>query len=235
MTRIALDTSTEAFSVAVEHGSQIIEHYELAPRQHGDKLLPSLDGLLKKLEVSMSDVSQVVFGQGPGGFTGVRIAVAAAQGLAFGIDANLLGVSSLQNIAFQAALARTEVALSVSRVVCAMDARMGEVYFAEFKIDEDGFPSLCGMEQVCHPSEVNSSEGSEPFVAVGSGWGVYESELCEALSGGPVHLFVDVFPGAKAALQLSRCSQFVGEAVAPELAVPVYLRNQVAKKSQKSI
>ncbi len=234
MTILALETSTEAFSIALEHSGQRYSHFEIAPRKHGDLLLPTVDRLLQEASCSIEDVKQVVYGCGPGAFTGVRIAVSAAQGLALGVDANLIGVSSLQNLALQA-FEKT----SANLAIVAMDARMGEVYFAVFRRSESEsgmlFPELVTEQQVVAPESLSpmTVSDSESIVAIGSGWNEYGTQLRQTLSVSPEFSLFDLFPDANTAITLSKHSSLQCSAHQPEEAVPLYLRNNVAKKSQK--
>jgi tRNA threonylcarbamoyladenosine biosynthesis protein TsaB len=234
MITLGLDTSTEAFSVAIKQADNLLEHFEIAPRQHGNKLLSVIDQLLADIGATMADVSQIVYGRGPGAFTGVRIAVSAAQGLAFGANCPMIGVSSLQNLALQA-FEKTDAQVAL----VAMDARMGEVYFAAFKAcrttSETGiWPELIMQEQVIAPEKLEKlnfdSEGK--VVAIGSGWQVYGENLSNRLELTPDILNTDAFPLASYAIKLAQFAALQREAHAPEQAVPVYLRNKVAQKPQ---
>lgn len=235
MIALAIDTATEAFSVAVKKDGFVYEHFEIAPREHGDKLLPVLDQLLIEAGATMRDVSQVVYGRGPGAFTGVRIAISAAQGLAMGADCPMIGVSSLQNLAHQA-FQQTDATIAI----VAMDARMGEVYVAAFRAERtasDGkiWPTAIIEEQVIAPEKLSALEldPQERMVTIGSGWDVYEKELKHYLSITPHFQITEAFPKAGTALLLAEFEHYKAQAHLPEQAVPVYLRNQVAKKSQK--
>lgn len=235
MITLALDTATEAFSVAIKQQDSIYEHFEVAPRQHGDKLLPVIDDLLTQRGATMKDVDQVVYGRGPGAFTGVRIAISAAQGLAMGAGCPMIGISSLQNLAYQA-FKQTDA----KTAIVAMDARMGEVYFAVYKAEKKGpdgkiWPAIVVDEQVIGPEQLSALELNQagPIVAIGSGWAVYGEQLTQSLKVTPDFEFSEAFPRAETALELAEFEHYRTQAHTPEQAVPVYLRNQVAKKSQK--
>jgi tRNA threonylcarbamoyladenosine biosynthesis protein TsaB len=120
-----------------------------------------------------------------------------------------------------------------------MDARMGEVYFAAFRADRslsDGriWPKIILEEQVIAPDRLNPMNigSSETVVAIGSGWSVYGDTLKNSLSISPQHLVTHAFPRASSAIALAQFEQLQKQAHEPEQAVPVYLRNQVAKKSR---
>lgn len=236
MIRLALDTSTEAFSVAVENeaSNEVSKEFAIAPRKHGELLIPTVDKLLSSLKLSVNQIEQVVYGRGPGAFTGIRIAISAAQGLAMGIDCPLIGISSLQNLALQA-FERS------SHQVCivAMDARMGEVYCAVFKRCEDilegNYPKLLGIEQVAAPGNLMVAEFDthQPVVTIGSGWDVYASELNRQFGVSDTEHIEGRFPDAETNVKLARVPEIQMTAHSAQQAVPVYLRNNVAEKSSK--
>jgi len=238
MIQLALDTSTEAFSVAVENNGEVFAHFEIAPRMHGEKLLPTVDRLIAQAGINRNDIQGIIYGKGPGAFTGVRIAVSAAQGLAFGFDCPLLGLSSLQNLAAQVFEARSE-----NTVLCAMDARMGEVYFAVYQRSEEAIPTLVAEEVVSKPEALMSDSRfatcferlnttDEDWVGVGSGWNVYQSALLKLCSKQPNEIMTESLPNAKYYLAIAK-SLPQNEFFTAEQAVPTYLRNNVAEKSKK--
>jgi len=130
---LALDASTEALSIAIQFNGQTSKHFEVCPQQHSQKVLPLVSELLDKAGCKLQDLDGIVFGRGPGSFTGVRISVAIAQGLAYGANLPLVGVSTLQAMA-QQALEEKEL----DSVVTGIDARMGEIYFAHYFKSETG-------------------------------------------------------------------------------------------------
>ncbi|MEE4245374.1 MAG: tRNA (adenosine(37)-N6)-threonylcarbamoyltransferase complex dimerization subunit type 1 TsaB, partial [Kangiellaceae bacterium] len=125
---IALETSTEGFSVAIEHKGAIAHHSEVAPRQHAAKLLPTITELQQRIGMTRAEPEHIVYGCGPGAFTGVRIAVSAAQGLGVGYSCSLIAISTLQNLAAQA-FNRS----NLDYCLAVIDARMGEVYCALYQ------------------------------------------------------------------------------------------------------
>ncbi len=231
MIKIALDTSSDALSVAIEHQHKIYSSFEVAPRRHGELLLTRLQTLLKEYGLENEEVELVVFGKGPGAFTGVRIAVAAAQGLAFGYDCQVVGISTLQNLAYQAIHQHSAEVAAV-----AVDARMDEVYWGLYEKRGDKV-CLMGEELVTRPETINQNIdllgliGDRKVVKVGTGWDAYVQQLTQsshAIGEGPVF---DLKPSAEAYLSLLKQGESLK--VEPELAVPTYLRNNVAKKSTK--
>ncbi|MFA0231771.1 tRNA (adenosine(37)-N6)-threonylcarbamoyltransferase complex dimerization subunit type 1 TsaB, partial [Vibrio sp. 10N.261.45.A7] len=124
---LAVDTATENCSVALVIGDQVFARSEEAPRDHTKKILPMVDEVLKEANVALTDLDAIAFGQGPGSFTGVRIGIGIAQGLAFGADLPMIGVSTL------AAMAQGSYRkFGETHVATAIDARMSEVYWARY-------------------------------------------------------------------------------------------------------
>ena len=139
---LALDTATEACSVALGVGDRVLERYVELERGHAEQLLPMVDELLAEGGVALGALDAIAFGRGPGGFTGVRLAASVAQGLAFGAGIGVVPVSDL------AAVAQRAVGLvaGVRRVLAVNDARMREVYWAEFAVH--GLVTPGGIERV---------------------------------------------------------------------------------------
>ncbi|MCG6202575.1 tRNA (adenosine(37)-N6)-threonylcarbamoyltransferase complex dimerization subunit type 1 TsaB [Psychromonas antarctica] len=224
---LCVDTSTEACSVAVlcSTGNEqaISEQFMLAPREHTTKILPTVELVLLQAGLTLADIDVVAYGRGPGSFTGVRIGISIAQGLAYGLEKKMVGVSTLQAMAQQAYKNQ-----KVTDVYAAIDARMGEIYFAHYQL-KDNLMALIGEEVVIKPADLLASQPDvvENAVLVGTGWAVYP-ELAEFFKA---QLPLDIeYPSAKYMLdQVVRCVE-KGEAVLPELATPVYLRDKVTWK-----
>lgn len=132
MNLIAIETSTENCSVALLHQNQITHRTQVAPQQHAELVLGHLDELLAEAALTKGQIDGIVFGQGPGAFTGVRIAMSIVQGLALAWDVPVLPISTLANIAQQV---MDELTPDTGRLLVANDARMGEVYWASFAAD----------------------------------------------------------------------------------------------------
>ncbi|MBU3023336.1 tRNA (adenosine(37)-N6)-threonylcarbamoyltransferase complex dimerization subunit type 1 TsaB [Aestuariibacter sp. A3R04] len=218
MKLLAIDTATEACSVAVYAGSSVIANFEICPQQHSQRLLPMVDALLTEASLSLADLDGLIYGRGPGSFTGVRIATGMIQGLSLGTGLKVAGVSTLAAMA-QQALDDTQT----SCVACAIDARMGEVYFAVYQ-NVDGVATLVDQEIVCPPEQ---AAGLLPaaYVAVGTGWKAYEA-LSSQLDSAPQVLY----PRAEFMLPLGRVLFETGRVSLPEEVEPVYLRDKVTWK-----
>ncbi|WP_252091806.1 tRNA (adenosine(37)-N6)-threonylcarbamoyltransferase complex dimerization subunit type 1 TsaB [Pseudomonas sp. MWU13-3659] len=217
-TLLALDTATEACSVALLHDGKVTSHYEVIPRMHAQKLLPMIKQLLADAGVALSAVDAIAFGRGPGAFTGVRIAIGVVQGLAFALERPVLPVSNLAALA-QGALRER----GVQQVAAAIDARMDEVYWGCYQAQQ-GEMRLVGQEMVLPPERVTlpDGQGAEWFGA-GTGWG-YAERLAAQVSASDAA----ALPNALDILSLASFAWNRGEAVAAEQAQPVYLRDNVA-------
>jgi tRNA threonylcarbamoyladenosine biosynthesis protein TsaB len=163
-TLLALDTATEACSAALLHEGQVIHRFEVIPRMHAVRLLPMLEELLTEAGLRLKQVDALVFGRGPGAFTGVRIATGMVQGLAFATGKPVIPVSNL------AALAQRAWREHQAKTVCAaIDARMDEVYWGCYRL-EQGVMQLHGEECVCAPEAVMTPEGFGSAQGAGTGW-----------------------------------------------------------------
>ena len=221
---LAVDTATEACSAALLVGEKVFSRWEEAPRDHTRKILPMVQAVLEDAGISLSDLDAIAFGRGPGSFTGVRIGISVAQGLAFGAGVPLIGISTL------AAMAQGAYRLDgAQQVLTAIDARMNEVYFGRYELI-DGRMQLVGDEVVSEPAALVDVRGklAGPVTCVGTGFETYG----ETLSGLADELAVSQvrFPAAEDMLPLARAAWLAGEAVPVELATPVYLRDKVTWK-----
>jgi tRNA threonylcarbamoyladenosine biosynthesis protein TsaB len=221
---LAVDTATEACSAALLVGDTLFSRWEEAPRDHTRKILPMVQAVLEDAGISLSDLDAIAFGRGPGSFTGVRIGISVAQGLAFGVGVPLIGISTL------AAMAQGAYRLDgAEQVLTAIDARMNEVYFGRYELI-DGRMQLVGDEVVSDPAALVDARGKQagPVTCVGTGFETYG----ETLSGLADELAVSQvrFPAAEDMLPLARAAWLAGEAVPVEQATPVYLRDKVTWK-----
>lgn len=224
MKLLAIDTSTEACSAALTIDGETIERYRLAPRQHTHLILPMIDELLQESGLHIGAMDAVAFGRGPGAFTGLRIAAGVIQGIAFGADLPVVAISSLAALA-QGGFRDT----GATRMLAAIDARIEEVYWAAFAIDDSGHACLIGEELVCSPQQVPIPDG-EGWYGVGTGWEAYLSHLQRRLAGALSTWEAQRYPRARDVAVLGVAAVGRGEAVSAENALPVYLRNEVAVK-----
>jgi len=225
---LAIETSTQACSAALLCNGEILQRYQVAPRGHGDLILPMIDELMAEAGLSPTQLSAVAFGRGPGAFTGVRIATSVAQGIAFGADLPVVPVSSL------AALAQAGFRdKGYQAMLCAVDARMGEIYWGAYQI-EQGVVSLLSGEHVCRPELAPEPLGSmAQWHGMGNGWDVYAETLTGRFSMRPDSDDVSRLASAEEVAVLAQHAVEHGQTVSAEQAMPVYLRDNVAKKSKK--
>ncbi|SIP97968.1 tRNA (adenosine(37)-N6)-threonylcarbamoyltransferase complex dimerization subunit type 1 TsaB [Aeromonas veronii] len=221
---LAVDTATEACSAALLVGDKQFSRWEEAPRDHTRKILPMVQAVLEDAGISLSDLDAIAFGRGPGSFTGVRIGISVAQGLAFGAGVPLIGISTL------AAMAQGAYRLDgAEQVLTAIDARMNEVYFGRYELI-DGRMQLVGDEVVSESAALVDVRGklAGRVTCVGTGFETYGetlSGLADELAESQVR-----FPAAEDMLPLARAAWLAGEAVPVEQATPVYLRDKVTWK-----
>ncbi len=222
---LAIDTATEACSVALGLDDTTLSHFELCPREHTQRILPMVRDILNQGAVNLSDIEVLAFGRGPGSFTGVRIGIGIAQGLALGAALPMVGVSTLATMA-QGAFRKS----GATRVLAAIDARMGEVYWAEYQRNADGSWQGEATEAVLKPEAVAGrlQQLDGRWATVGTGWQAWPDlgrDCGLELEDGGVLL-----PAAEDMLPLAHFSVAQGRTVAAENAEPVYLRNEVAWK-----
>lgn len=222
---LAIDTATEACSAALWNDGNTSAHFELCPREHTQRILPMVQDILSASGVMLTELDALAFGRGPGSFTGVRIGIGIAQGLALGAGLPMIGVSTLMTMA-QGAWRKT----GATRVLAAIDARMGEVYWAEYVRDEQGVWQGETSEAVLKPEAVTErlQQLTGEWAMVGTGWKAWPDMTEGAtatLTDGEVLL-----PAAEDMLPVAAHLLAEGKTVAVEYAEPVYLRNEVAWK-----
>lgn len=224
MKLLAIDTATEACSAAVLSGETLAMRYEEPRRGHAERILPMVDAVLAEAGVQLRDLDAIAVGRGPGAFTGVRIAISVAQGLAFGAGKPVVPVSDL------AALAQRAVAEHDARgvIIACIDARMDEVYWACFELDADSLVVPISEERLSAPAEVSVPD--REWWGAGSGWDL--DALKDRLA--PDRTAPRLFPRAKEIAQLARRDFLAGKAVPPEAALPVYLRDRVARPPSRN-
>jgi len=219
MKLLAFELSTEACSVAVHVDGQVRERFEIAPRRHAELALPWAEELLAEAGIARSQLDAIALGRGPGAFTGVRLAIALAQGVALALDRPLIPVSTLQALAMRAPA-------EAGQVLAAIDARMGEVYVARYQ-RVDGLPWLQDAERVCPPQAVALPEGIR-CAGVGTGFGAAEGAIVAQLGTALISVDATALPRASDVLALALPLLARGEAIAPERVEPAYLRDNVA-------
>jgi tRNA threonylcarbamoyladenosine biosynthesis protein TsaB len=218
---LAIETSTELCSAALLRGDELFTEEALAPNQHAERLAPMVRHLLSRARLSTADMDAFAFGQGPGSFTGLRIACGMAQGLALGAARPVVPVPSLMALAEQA---------NASRVLVGLDARMGEAYLAAYS--RMGGDWQAAIEPGLFPQGSLPALPGRDWVATGSGFDAFDW-LRGAYSAQVSHRVEGDLPRAGAVVRIAARRLARGEAVAPEEAAPLYLRDTVAMTTRE--
>lgn len=223
---LAVETATEACSAALSLDGEIAERHSIAPREHTRLILPMLESLLVEADLTLNQLDALAFGCGPGSFTGLRIAAGVIQGLALGAELPVVAISTLAAMA-QGAFSKYNDDIAYA----ALDARMGEVYWGVYRRTETGFAELLGEETVVQPQQVWFPE-RDSGVGIGSAWSSYRTELKRRLGEQVLAIDVQFLPRARAVAQLGTRGYLANEGVPAEQALPVYLRDKVARKNK---
>jgi tRNA threonylcarbamoyladenosine biosynthesis protein TsaB len=212
---LAIETSCEHGSIALLAGDDLLERELVGQINHSAHLLPEIRALLTQAGVALHDLDAVAFGSGPGAFTGLRLACAAAQGLALGGGLGVVPVCSLAALALRG---------EGERLFVATDARMHELYFAAYERQDGRLLEI--QTPVCGPVEaVNIPDGN--WFALGSGFTAYP-ELAERFGAHLVGLRASAVPRAAEVARLAVPEIRQGGLLAPERAAPLYVRDKVA-------
>lgn len=227
-TLLAIDASSSACSVALWQDGVVIAERCEAPRQHTQLMMPMIEALLASADIALSDLDALAYGHGPGSFTGLRIAAGTIQGLAFGLQCPVIGVSTLKALALQAHRHH-----HARFVLPMLDARMGELYTGAYRVmtSSDGDIEIKQVlpEQVCAPGllELPAELREHDWLAIGSGLVMHDA-LPDVLCASLAQRLPEPQPDAEDMVILAAQAFARGEAVAAVEAQPVYLRNEVA-------
>jgi len=224
---LALDTSSDACSVALLNDDVCHAEFVVEARAHTRLILPMIEQVLEKAGVELKAVDALAFGRGPGAFTGVRIATGIVQGLALAADKPVLPTSTLAAIAQQAYLQQ-----QATHVLVAVDARMGEVYWGRYELVDDAM-QLQGEELVIAPQDAPLPDSDQQWLGAGSGWREHAGVLKPRFEVCVKQINDEYLPAAEYIAQLAAKAWHRGEAVDAELAQPVYLRNKVAQTTRE--
>ena len=230
MNLLAIETATEACSVALLVGGETHGDHRVEPRGHARLVLPMIDALLAEAGLARTALDGVIFGRGPGSFTGVRIAAAVTQGIALGLDIGVLGVSTLATLAQGCLREHGDTHVGV-----ALDARLDEVYWGAYALGAEGVMGLLGEERVCSPEQVAPPAPEAvhaPWRLAGGGaeryLGPLAARLLPAGAEARGRLREGRLPAASDALALALPRLAREPLGPPEAALPVYLRERVA-------
>jgi tRNA threonylcarbamoyladenosine biosynthesis protein TsaB len=224
MNILAIDTATEACSVGLMLGEQVDGIFELCPQQHSQRILPMIEEVLSRNNITLADIDLLAYGRGPGSFTGVRIAASTIQGLSLGADLSVVEISTL------AAMAQENFErIGCKHTLALIDARMREVYAGEFEVRDNGIVESLWDEAVMPPANLQGKlskfKGENSFV--GTGFHAYQQELCLQLQSASLQVN---YPNAKYMLSLAKRQHEQGKNVPPEHVSPVYVRDTVTWK-----
>lgn len=211
---LAIETSSELASCALLRGETVISRVSSGVRTHSQSILPMIQELLAEAGIALKDCDAIAFGSGPGSFTGVRTACGIAQGLAFGGNLPVVPVVTLDAMALACHQRH-----GAADVLAVLDARMGEVYWAQYRFEADSASPAAVL-----PPTLSAPDGVRPQgtpVACGNGLSAY-AEACTA--GG----HAEVMPHAEQIAQLARIAVAAGKTVTAAEAQPLYLRNKIA-------
>jgi tRNA threonylcarbamoyladenosine biosynthesis protein TsaB len=225
---LAVETSTDACSVALWCDGQVVEQYQLAPMRHTELVLPMVEGLLSDAKIARSQLDVLAFGCGPGSFTGLRVAAAIVQALGFALNLPVVPVSTLQAMA-QGAYREW----GTKNVLVALDARRGEIYWGVYQLAKEGL-----LQQMVIPDhllvapQIPVLDVQTSWLGVGDAWAVYPdltATLAEKLS----RIEPYFKPHACDVAELANMLFLRGKCIAAEQAFPIYLREaSLWKKSE---
>jgi len=222
---LALDTATEQCSAALWLAGEMRHREAELDRGHAQHILPMVDELLAEGGVGLTDLDAVAFGRGPGAFTGVRLCASVTQALAFAADLPVVPISDLRAVAQRMRLEQ----FAASRVVVCNDARMKEVYWGCYEACEAGLMQLLGEERVGKPEEVRLPSAWKGAVhGAGRGFQAYAAaflSLTQQLTGCDLR----ILPRAREIALLAGPELLAGRVFSAEEAIPVYLRDDVAR------
>jgi len=227
---LALDTATENCSAALWIDGALIQREREVERGHANLILTMIDELLAEAGIELAGLDAIAFGRGPGSFTGVRLAASVTQGLAFGADLPVVPVSDLQAVAQRVSGGVADATTASPHILVCNDARMQEVYWGCFDRGPDGLVVAVGPERVSKPSDVRLPDSwrGTSICAAGRGFAAY-GELSGNMTEVLATVDSRVLPSAAEIALLATADLRAGKTVQAADAVPVYLRDDVAR------
>ncbi len=224
MKLLALDTSTNTMSIAVQHGDAVFEQTGAGGAHASATLIPTIEALMAQAGLQYSQLDAIVFGRGPGSFTGLRTACSVVQGLAFGANVKVLPVDTLLALAHEAHLLAQTQGFNSTRILTALDARMGELYVNYYEFDSV-LRSIYQGNLLKKPQNLMEDLGVLPTVLVGNIRPSLDAHLpVEALA----LPYIDCLPTARSLLGLAPNMMAAGDLVDAQGALPLYIRDKVA-------
>ena len=234
MNLLAIDTSTDYCSVAACRGETIVFRHERAGQRHAERVLGMVDAVLAEAGLALADIGGIAYGAGPGSFTGLRVACGVTQGLALARAIPVVGIGTLlalvEEAAEEAAL-NAAGELSCQRVIACIDARMGEVYHAAYRMTAAGWVEIL-PPGLYRPEAVPAVSG-DGWDGCGGGFAAYGGAVAARYRGQLTVLRSEVAPSARAVLRLALPRFAAGDTRDPATATPLYLRDKVALKTSE--
>lgn len=223
---LAIETATSSCSVALRLNDEVVVRSVVGNNIHSQVLLSMVDDLLAEASLSPNELNAVAVGQGPGSFTGLRIGVGVGQGLAYGADCSMIGVSSLDALALQSK--------NDGVIIAGTDARMGEIFWCEYFKHGTQISRMSELS-VSAPNAVNISDSTQTASLVGNAWAEYWPDLSADFLESVEHQSEIIHPCAGALLMLAEEKYTKEELISPINFAPIYVRDDVAKKSTKAL
>jgi tRNA threonylcarbamoyladenosine biosynthesis protein TsaB len=224
MKLLAFDCSTETLSIAVQHGEQVFSYDGAGGAQASGTMIPAIEKLMAQAGLQYAQLDALVFGRGPGSFTGLRTACSVAQGLAYGAGIKVLPVDTLMAVAQEAQLQLASRGETAARILAALDARMGEVY-AEYYEFSSTPRSIYAGDMLKKPQNLLENLSLQPTLIAGNIRPTLDAQLSQDALALP---YIQALPTARALLQLAPALIAAGGLVDAEYALPLYIRDKVA-------
>ena len=220
MNLLAIDTSTDFCSVAASRGGALFSRSEPALQRQAERVLGMVEALLEEAHMGLEQIEGIAYGEGPGSFTGLRIAAGVTQGLALARGVGVVGVGSLVALAQEC---------DAVKVVACIDAHMGEVYHAAYARTDSGWDEV-SAPGLYKPEAVPVPPG-RGWTGCGDGFAAHRESLAARFGDRLQEIRAGAAPSARAVLKLAMSRFAAGEAKDAATAVPVYLRDKVALKT----
>jgi len=226
MNLLAIDTSTDFCSVAASRGEAVFSRHERASQRQAETILGMVEEVLAEAGIELARIRGIAYGEGPGSFTGLRIAAGVTQGLALARGIGVIGVGSLLALSEEAAKDAAS-----GRVIACLDAHKGEVYHAAYRRAGAGWEEV-SAPGLYRPEAVPLAPGGD-WTGCGDGFAAYRERLAARLGERVSAIRPEAVPSARAVLKLAMPRFAAGEAKDAATAVPVYLRDKVALKTSE--
>ena len=232
---LAFDTSTDLMSIAVTDGARVWQHTGPGGARSSATLIPAILALLAEAQLALSALDAIVFGRGPGSFTGLRTACSVAQGLALGSGVKVLPIDTLMAVAEEARFAHTGSPLAGGplRITALLDARMDEMYVQSYEFSSDACIKINDCRLIRPENlltDIHSDGSTDIKLLAGNVFGVYADRLPADLAR---FTCVNTLPTATALLRLAPALAAAGQCVDAALALPLYVRDKVALTTEE--